>query len=103
MAAAVTTHGYPKIKVLDGGFDAWAAKGLPVTSDVPTPAPASFAILAEAADILIDAKTMLAAVGKPGIALLDVRDVDEWIGESSSPYGQAFCPRTGRIPRAVRL
>src|SRR6266436_8569447 len=49
--------GYPKIKVLDGGFDAWAAKGFPVTSAVPTPAPASFAIVPEAADILIDAKT----------------------------------------------
>ena len=55
------------------------------------------------ADILIDAKTMLAALDKPGIALLDVRDVDEWIGESSSPYGKDFCPRKGRIPGAVWL
>jgi thiosulfate/3-mercaptopyruvate sulfurtransferase len=99
----LTMLGYPKIKVLDGGFDAWAAKGLPVTTEVPNPAPASFAIVPEAADILIDAKTMLAAVGKPGIALLDVRDVDEWIGESSSPYGKDFCPRKGRIPGAVWL
>ena len=29
---------------------------------------------------------------------LDVRDVDEWVGNSSSPYGQDFCPRKGRIP-----
>ena len=43
------------------------------------------------------------AVGKPGIAILDVRDVDEWIGESSSPYGKDFCPRKGRIPGAVWL
>ena len=99
----LTMLGYPKIKVLDGGFDAWAAKGLPVTTELPNPAPASFAIVPEAADILIDAKTMLAAVGKPGIALLDVRDVDEWIGESSSPYGKDFCPRKGRIPGAVWL
>ena len=99
----LTMLGYPKIKVLHGGFDAWAAKGLPVTTEVPNPAPASFAIVPEAGDILIDAKTMLAAVGKPGIALLDVRDVDEWIGESSSPYGKDFCPRKGRIPGAVWL
>lgn len=94
--------GYPKIKVLHGGFDAWMTKGLPVTTDVPTPTPASFAIVPEAGDILIDAKTMLAAIGKP-IALLDVRDVDEWIGDSSSPYGKDFCPRKGRIPGAVWL
>jgi thiosulfate/3-mercaptopyruvate sulfurtransferase len=35
--------------------------------------------------------------------LLDVRDIDEWIGESSSPYGKDFCPRKGRIPGAVWL
>ena len=50
---------------------------------------------------LAPAIAMLAAVGKPGIALLDVRDIDEWIGESSSPYGKDFCPRKGRIPGAV--
>ena len=99
----LTMLGYPKIKVLHGGYDAWAASGLPVTTDVPSPAKASFSVLPEAGDILIDAKTMLAAVGKPGIALLDVRDIDEWIGESSSPYGKDFCPRKGRIPGAVWL
>ena len=70
---------------------------------MPQPAPASFAIVPEAADILIAASTMLAAVGKPGVALLDVRDFDEWIGESSSPYGKDYCPRKGRIPGAVWL
>ena len=99
----LTMLGYPKIKVLHGGYDAWAAAGLPVTKDVPSPVKASFSIVPEAGDILIDAKTMLAAVGKPGIALLDVRDVDEWIGDSSSPYGKDFCPRKGRIPGAVWL
>ncbi len=64
----LTMLGYPKIKVLHGGYEAWAAAGLPVTTDVPTPGKASFAIVPEAGDILIDAKTMLAAVGKPGIA-----------------------------------
>jgi thiosulfate/3-mercaptopyruvate sulfurtransferase len=99
----LTMLGYPKVKVLHGGYDAWVAKGLPTTTAVPTPKPASFPIVSEAGDILIDAKTMLAALGKPGIALLDVRDVDEWIGESSSPYGKDFCPRKGRIPGAVWL
>jgi thiosulfate/3-mercaptopyruvate sulfurtransferase len=99
----LTMLGYPKVKVLHGGYDAWAAAGLPVTKDVPSPVKASFTVVPEAGDILIDAKTMLAAVGKPGIALLDVRDIDEWIGESSSPYGKDFCPRKGRIPGAVWL
>jgi thiosulfate/3-mercaptopyruvate sulfurtransferase len=95
--------GYPKIKVIHGGFDAWAAAKLPVTADVPSPTPAAFPIVPEAGSILIDYKAVLATLGKPDIALLDVRDVDEWIGDSSSPYGKDFCPRKGRIPGAVWL
>src|SRR5579859_8057711 len=65
----LTMLGYPKIKVLHGGFDAWKAADLPVTTDVAVPAKASFSIVPEAGEILIDAKTMLAAIGKPGIAI----------------------------------
>src|SRR5258706_14226130 len=68
----LTMLGYPKIKVLDGGVDAWTAKDLQVTRAVPEPATASFGCAPEASDILIDAKTMLAALGKPGIARLDL-------------------------------
>lgn len=92
--------GYPKIKVLHGGFAAWAEAGLPTSQETPTPVYATFPVDAAAGDILIDAHTMMAALDKPEIALLDVRDVDEWIGESSSPYGKDFCPRKGRIPGA---
>ena len=52
---------------------------------------------------MIDYKTHAGRLGNPKIALLDVRDVDEWIGDSSSPYGKDFCPRKGRIPGAVWL
>ena len=50
--------------------------------------------------MMIDRDAMLAAVGNDAIVKLDVRDVDEWIGTSSSPYGPDFCPRKGRIPGA---
>ena len=46
---------------------------------------------------------MKAAVKDPRVIKLDVRDVDEWIGESSSPYGKDFCPRKGQLPGAVWL
>ena len=46
---------------------------------------------------------MKAAVADPNIVKLDTRDVDEWIANSSSPYGKDFCPRKGRIPGAVWL
>src|SRR5438552_605867 len=68
----LTMLGYPKIKVLHGGYDAWAAAGLPVTKDVPKPVKASFSVVPEASDILIDAKKMYAALETPGISLRDV-------------------------------
>ncbi|MFO1115752.1 MAG: sulfurtransferase [Beijerinckiaceae bacterium] len=95
--------GYPKAQVLHGGFDAWKAAGLPVSTEAPSPKAGGFPIDPKAGDILIDAKTMLAAVGNSKVVILDVRDVDEWIGDSSSPYGKDFCPRKGRIPGAVWL
>ena len=61
----LTMLGYPKIKVLHGGYDAWTAEGLPVTTDVPSPVKASFAIVPEAGEILIDAKAMLARSASP--------------------------------------
>src|SRR3981189_586676 len=53
----LTMLGYPKIKVLHGGFHAWAGAGMPVTAAAPSPVKARFSILPEAGDILTDAKT----------------------------------------------
>lgn len=93
--------GYPKVNILHGGYVAWTAAGLPVTTDVPTPTPKTFSVDPDAASILVDLAGMKAAVADPDLVKLDTRDVDEWVGESSSPYGKDFCPRKGRIPGAV--
>jgi thiosulfate/3-mercaptopyruvate sulfurtransferase len=93
--------GYPKVKILHGGYAAWTAAGLPTTTEVPTPVAKSFALDPDAMGILVDLQAMKAAVADPNIVKLDTRDVDEWIADSSSPYGKDFCPRKGRIPGAV--
>jgi thiosulfate/3-mercaptopyruvate sulfurtransferase len=93
--------GYPKIKILHGGYAAWTAAGLPTTTDVATPIPRTFPLDPSAAGILVDLQAMKAAVANPNLVKLDTRDVDEWIADSSSPYGKDFCPRKGRIPGAV--
>ncbi len=92
--------GYEKAKVLHGGFQAWTAAGLPVSTEAVRPAPKSFPLSEKGAAMMIDKDAMLAAIGDDGIVKLDVRDVDEWVGTSSSPYGPDFCPRKGRIPGA---
>lgn len=94
----LTWLGYPKIKVLNGGFSAWKAAGLPVSTEAVTPTPATFPER-PLADVMLTQADVEKALGTDTV-LLDVRDVDEWIGESSSPYGKDFAPRKGRLPGA---
>ena len=92
--------GYDKARILHGGFQAWTAAGLPTSTEPAKPSPKSFPLSDAGAGMMLDSAAMLAALGKEDIVLLDVRDVDEWVGTSSSPYGPDFCPRKGRIPGA---
>lgn len=96
----LTWLGYPAVKVLNGGFSAWKAAGLPVSTTVETPVPALFPTDLKQADVMLTKDDVAAALGTDTV-LLDVRDVDEWIGESSSPYGKDFAPRKGRLPGAT--
>jgi thiosulfate/3-mercaptopyruvate sulfurtransferase len=94
----LTWLGYPKIKVLNGGFSAWKAAGLPVSTEAASPKAATFPDL-PMTDVMLTQADVQAALGTDTV-LLDVRDVDEWIGDSSSPYGKDFAPRKGRLPGA---
>ena len=95
--------GYPKAAILHGGYQAWLAEALPVSTEVPTPDIKTFPVDTAAASVMLTQDDMLASLDKSDIVKLDVRDVDEWVGISSSPYGIDFCPRKGRIPGAVWL
>lgn len=95
--------GYPKATILHGGYQAWLAENLPTSTETPTPEAKSFTIDEAASSVMLTKDDMLAVLDKPDIVKLDVRDVDEWVGTSSSPYGIDFCPRKGRIPGAVWL
>ena len=95
--------GYPKAAILHGGLAAWTAAGGELTTEVPSPTPKAFPISDSGRHMMLDRDDMLAALGDDSIVKLDVRDVDEWIGTSSSPYGPDFAPRKGRIPGAKWL
>jgi len=93
--------GYPNIKVLHGGLQAWKEQGLPVSNAEVIPTPVKFPELPMNTALMLTTEQVKQALDDSSIALLDVRDIDEWIGTSSSPYGKDFCPRKGRIPSAV--
>ena len=92
--------GYPKVRILHGGLTAWHNAGLSISSKTSQPVRAAFPKGRKGEQIIVDLDVMKAAVLDKGIIKLDVRDVDEWIGDSSSPYGKDYCPRKGRIPGA---
>jgi len=94
--------GHPNANVLDGGLQAWKAKGFAVTTDVPKAVPATFEAKVDESYIC-DKNAVLDAIKNKNRVLLDCRDKDEWIGTSSSPYGIDFAPRKGRFPGAVWL
>ncbi len=94
--------GYPQVSILHGGLKAWADAGFPVTADVSAPEPKTFPLNADES-LMVTTPEMLKSLDDPGVVKLDVRDWDEWIGESSSPYGKDFTPRKGRIPDAVLI
>lgn len=95
--------GYPKAAILHGGYQAWLAAGMDTTQEIPTPQSKDFPVDETAASIMLTQDDMLAILDDPKALILDVRDADEWVGISSSPYGIDFCPRKGRIPGAVWL
>ena len=102
----LTWIGYPRVKVLNGGYSAWKAAGLATSTEAVTPTAVAFPTDLVMADVMLTKDEVFSAVvDKSGSApvLLDVRDIDEWIGDSSSPYGRDYAPRKGRIPGAKWL
>lgn len=93
--------GYPSISVLHGGYAAWTGAGYTTSTDAVAPVAADFPETEGKPYLMADVSLVKAAIDEASTVLLDVRDVDEWIGTSSSPYGVDFCPRKGRLPGAV--
>jgi thiosulfate/3-mercaptopyruvate sulfurtransferase len=57
---------------------------------VPVSESKSFPINEVGTSLILTKEDMLNALEKDNIVILDVRDIDEWIGVSSSPYGIDF-------------
>jgi len=92
--------GHPDVEILHGGLQAWKAEGRPLVTEVPRVERRTFSPKIDDS-IMLSWEEMFSALDDPSVVKLDVRDHDEWVGESSSPYGKDFTPRKGRIPGAV--
>ncbi len=85
--------GHPDVRVLDGGYRAWTAAGLPVTADEPAPAPGDFT--AEPGHLPVLDAAGAQATARAGL-LLDARAGERYRGET-----EHVDPVAGHIPGAV--
>jgi thiosulfate/3-mercaptopyruvate sulfurtransferase len=85
--------GHGQVRVLDGGFRAWQAAGLPVTTAEPAPGPGGFTARPGQLPVLDAAGA--AALARSGV-LLDVRAAERYRGET-----EPVDPVAGHIPGAV--
>jgi thiosulfate/3-mercaptopyruvate sulfurtransferase len=85
--------GHDQVRVLDGGFRAWAAAGRPVTADEPDVAAGDFAAGPGHLPVLDAAGA--AALARSGV-LLDARAGERYRGET-----EPIDPVAGHIPGAV--
>ena len=89
-------YGHPKVKMLDGGFQAWKAAGAPVTSEASPPKAATFKT-SERRDVLATADDVLRSLNQNEIAILDTRSRGEFLGT------HVRAARGGAIPGAIHI
>ena len=82
------------VYLLDGGFQAWRAAGLPVTAQVPEPPRGTFTARADAR-LVLDAESLQRRLGDPTLTLIDARAEPRFRGEV-----EPLDPVAGHIPGA---
>jgi thiosulfate/3-mercaptopyruvate sulfurtransferase len=86
--------GHTRAAVLDGGWDAWKASGLPVTPDQPCIQPAAYAVRLRS-ELAVDAAFVVAHLTENTTTVLDARSPDRFRGEN-----ETLDPIGGHIPGA---
>ncbi len=84
--------GHPQVAILDGGYRAWTARDLPMTSEIPAPRSGTFTVRPGGMP-MIDAE-QAAALARDGV-LLDARAQSRYRGEV-----EPVDPRAGHVPGA---
>lgn len=96
--------GHADVRLLDGGRMKWVAEGRDMTTDVPSPAPATYPVVPrDDQTIRAFKEDVLAHIGKG--KLVDVRSPGEYNGEVTHmpDYPQEGVLRAGHIPTAASV
>jgi len=87
--------GHDAVAVLDGGWDAWLEAAHPITDKIPGLKGDQFT-MRRRSNVVFDAGSVVASLGKTGPLLLDARAPDRFRGEN-----ETLDPVAGHIPGAV--
>jgi thiosulfate/3-mercaptopyruvate sulfurtransferase len=97
-------YGHQNLKLMDGGRKKWLDENRPTTTDVPSPSPSSYKAGAPNQDLRAKRDQVLASLGRPDKALVDVRSPAEFSGEILAPPGlMETAQRGGHIPGAANV
>jgi thiosulfate/3-mercaptopyruvate sulfurtransferase len=88
--------GHPSVRMLDGGFGAWTAAGLPVSTE-PAPPPKSSWTGSREGKAIATWRDVREAIGRKDAVILDTRSDAEYTGAI------ARAKRGGAIPGAVQI
>ncbi len=97
-------YGHADARLMDGGRVKWLAEGRELSTDTPSPAPASYKASGPDNSIRSFLPQVSAAVESGSVELVDVRSPEEFTGEILSPPGlPETCQRGGHIPGASNI
>ncbi|MER5703037.1 sulfurtransferase [Micromonospora sp. NPDC002296] len=89
--------GHRPVRLLHGGFPAWVAAGLPVSTEIPAPVPGDVSVRPGELPVLDAGGAAALAAAGSGV-LLDVRAAARYRGET-----EPVDPVAGHVPGAVNL
>ena len=97
-------YGHQNLKLMDGGRKKWLDENRPTTTDMPSAATSSYKAGAPNQDLRAKRDQVLANLGRPDKALVDVRAPAEFSGEILAPPGlMETAQRGGHIPGAANV
>lgn len=88
--------GHPRVRLLDGGYDAWARAGLPTDGAAGTPAASGWTGIRDA-ERVATWRDVLDRLARPEAVIVDTRSEEEYSG------AVVRARRGGAIPRAVHV
>ena len=97
-------YGHKDARLMNGGRRKWLGEGRPTTTNVPNRRPTSYRASRPNLSLRASWRTVHSNLGKPIVALVDVRSPAEFTGEIMAPPGlMETAQRAGHIPGAANI